>query len=169
MARRVDPVELARALIRRPSVTPADAGALDVLQAAAAGLGFRCHRLPFAAPGTADVDNLYARAGDGGRVFAFAGHTDVVPVGDEAAWENDPFGGQIIDGVLHGAGVIHDQRFELKTVESFDRIVETKVGGALTLLRHLRPGVRWVVLFGSVSGRFGNPGQTDYAAEIEMA
>jgi NAD(P)-dependent dehydrogenase (short-subunit alcohol dehydrogenase family) len=74
-----------------------------------------------------------------------------------------------IDGVLHGAGVIHDQRFELKPVESFDRIFETKVGGALTLLRHLRPsGLRWVVLFGSVSGRFGNPGQTDYAAANEV-
>ncbi|MGE3190257.1 MAG: SDR family NAD(P)-dependent oxidoreductase, partial [Vicinamibacterales bacterium] len=74
-----------------------------------------------------------------------------------------------IDGVLHGAGVIHDQRFELKTLDSFDRIVETKVGGALTLLRHLRPaGLKWVVLFGSVSGRFGNPGQTDYAAANEV-
>ncbi|MGE3276993.1 MAG: SDR family NAD(P)-dependent oxidoreductase [Vicinamibacterales bacterium] len=74
-----------------------------------------------------------------------------------------------IDGVLHGAGVIHDQRFELKTLASFDRIFETKVGGALTLLRHLRPeGLRWVVLFGSVSGRFGNPGQTDYAAANEV-
>ena len=104
MARRVDPVELARALIRRPSVTPADAGALDVLQAAAAGLGFRCHRLPFAAPGTADVDNLYARAGDGGRVFAFAGHTDVVPVGETRGWTVDPFGAELVDGVLYGRG-----------------------------------------------------------------
>jgi acyl transferase domain-containing protein/NAD(P)H-dependent flavin oxidoreductase YrpB (nitropropane dioxygenase family)/NAD(P)-dependent dehydrogenase (short-subunit alcohol dehydrogenase family) len=96
-----------------------------------------------------------------------------VDVGDDAA-----FGAAIdgiyrkygrIDAVLHGAGAIRDQRFELKTVDDFDHVFRAKVGGALTLSRHLRAeGLRWVVLFGSVSGRFGNPGQTDYAAANEV-
>jgi len=101
---RVDPLALSRALIRCPSVTPTDAGALDVLQAALEGLGFVCTRLPFSEPGTADVDNLYARIGGRLPNFCFAGHTDVVPVGDEAAWTCDPFGGEIRDGRLCGRG-----------------------------------------------------------------
>jgi succinyl-diaminopimelate desuccinylase len=100
----IDPVALAQALIRCPSVTPADAGALDVLEAALAGLGFACHRLPFSAPGTPDVDNLYARWGEGGPHFCFAGHTDVVPPGDRAGWSIDPFAGTIVDGQLYGRG-----------------------------------------------------------------
>lgn len=101
---RIDPLDLARALIRRPSVTPTDAGALDVLQTTLEGLGFVCHRLVFSEPGTADVDNLYARFGDGRPNFCFAGHTDVVPVGDAAAWQVDPFAGELIDGALWGRG-----------------------------------------------------------------
>jgi succinyl-diaminopimelate desuccinylase len=101
---RVDPLALSRALISCPSVTPTDAGALDVLQAALEGLGFVCTRLPFSEPGTADVDNLYARIGDRPPNFCFAGHTDVVPVGDGAAWTCDPFGGEIHDGRLYGRG-----------------------------------------------------------------
>jgi|CXWL01.1.fsa_nt_gi acyl transferase domain-containing protein/NAD(P)H-dependent flavin oxidoreductase YrpB (nitropropane dioxygenase family)/NAD(P)-dependent dehydrogenase (short-subunit alcohol dehydrogenase family) len=74
-----------------------------------------------------------------------------------------------IDAVLHGAGAIHDQRFELKSAEAFERMFGAKVGAVYTLARHLRPeGLRWVVLFGSVAGRFGNPGQTDYAAANEV-
>lgn len=104
MVESIDPLALSRALIRCPSVTPADAGALDVLQAALEGLDFACTRLPFSEPGTADVDNLYARIGDRSPNFCFAGHTDVVPVGDEAAWSSDPFGGEIRDGRLYGRG-----------------------------------------------------------------
>jgi succinyl-diaminopimelate desuccinylase len=100
----LDPVALARALIVRPSVTPADAGALDVLQQALEALGFACWRLPFQAPGTPDIDNLYARLGTGGRHLCFAGHTDVVPVGDATAWTVDPFGGVIEGGRLFGRG-----------------------------------------------------------------
>ena len=100
----VDPVELAAALIRRPSVTPADAGALDVLQDALERLGFVCHRLPFAEEGAEEVDNLYARRGTRGRNFCFAGHTDVVPPGDVAAWSVDPFEAVVRDGVLIGRG-----------------------------------------------------------------
>ncbi|MEZ5666174.1 MAG: succinyl-diaminopimelate desuccinylase [Alphaproteobacteria bacterium] len=99
-----DPVALASALIRCPSVTPADAGALDVLQRALQGLGFRCHRLPFSAAGTPDVDNLYAVIGEGRPNFCFAGHTDVVPPGAPADWAVDPFAGAVRDGLLHGRG-----------------------------------------------------------------
>jgi len=100
----IDPIALAQDLIRCPSVTPADAGALDVLQKALEGMGFACTRLPFQDPGTDRVDNLYARLGMAGPNFCFAGHTDVVPVGDAAAWSVDPFGGEIIDGKLFGRG-----------------------------------------------------------------
>ena len=98
------PLALARALIRCESVTPADGGALDVLEAALAALGFTCHRLPFEEPGTAPVDNLYARRGAAAPNFCFAGHTDVVPVGERAGWSRDPFAAQVEDGVLYGRG-----------------------------------------------------------------
>lgn len=101
---RIDPVALARALIRRPSVTPEDAGALDVLCAPLGDLGFTCHRLRFEAPGTAPVDNLYARLGTDAPNLCFAGHTDVVPVGDLQAWSCDPFAAEVRDGVLYGRG-----------------------------------------------------------------
>ena len=99
-----DPLALARALIRCPSVTPRDAGALDVLQAALEGLGFTCHRLLFSSDGTADIDNLYARLGTAEPHFCFAGHTDVVPVGNPAAWTVDPFGAEVENGTLYGRG-----------------------------------------------------------------
>jgi len=101
---RIDALELAQALIRCPSVTPADAGALDVLESALKRLGFVCHRLPFEEDGTPRVDNLYARLGTRGPNFCFAGHTDVVPVGDEASWTVDPFGAEVINNTLYGRG-----------------------------------------------------------------
>ncbi len=85
-------------------MTPADAGALDVLQSAAEGLEFACHRLTFSEAGTDDVDNLYARLGTGAPNFCFAGHTDVVPPGDAESWSSDPFGAVVADGVLYGRG-----------------------------------------------------------------
>ncbi|MPY70350.1 MAG: succinyl-diaminopimelate desuccinylase [Alphaproteobacteria bacterium] len=99
-----DAVALARALIRCPSVTPADAGALDTLQEALGGLGFACHRMTFSETGTPDIDNLYARIGTNGPNLCFAGHTDVVPVGDAQGWTVDPFAAEVIDGVLYGRG-----------------------------------------------------------------
>ncbi len=95
----IDPLETARALIRRPSVTPADEGALDVLEGTLAGLGFACRRLKFE-----DVDNLFARVGDSGPHLCFAGHTDVVPPGDESAWALPPFAAEVEDGKLWGRG-----------------------------------------------------------------
>jgi succinyl-diaminopimelate desuccinylase len=93
-----DALALAQALIRRASVTPADAGAQDVLAAALGRLGFAVHRLRFGV-----VENLFARIGTAGPHFCFAGHTDVVPPGD-GAWRADPFGGEVRDGVLYGRG-----------------------------------------------------------------
>lgn len=97
-----DPLQLARDLIRCPSVTPEDAGALDVLETALSTLGFECHRLRFEEPGTEPVHNLYARLGDSGPNFCFAGHTDVVPVGQ--GWTTDPFSADVIDDHLYGRG-----------------------------------------------------------------
>lgn len=96
-----DPEALAAALIRRPSVTPRDAGAQDVLAEALAGLGFAVTRLRFG-----EIDNLYARIGAGGPHFAFAGHTDVVPPGSAAAWSCDPFAAATRDGQLYGRGAV---------------------------------------------------------------
>ncbi len=95
----IDPVALTQALIRRPSVTPADAGAMDVVEQALAGLGFACRRMKFG-----QIENLYARRGGARPNLCFAGHTDVVPVGDAAAWRVDPFEARIEDGVLIGRG-----------------------------------------------------------------
>jgi succinyl-diaminopimelate desuccinylase len=85
-------------------VTPHNGGALDVLQLALEGLGFVCHRLKFSDTDTPDVDNLYARLGDTSPNFCFAGHTDVVPLGNLDSWSVDPFGGEIINNVLYGRG-----------------------------------------------------------------
>ncbi len=100
----IDPVALARDLIRCQSVTPEDGGALGVLEAALKPLGFACHRLPFSEPGTAEVQNLCAVIGEGGPHFCLAGHTDVVPPGDLKGWTVDPFGGEVIGGFLYGRG-----------------------------------------------------------------
>jgi succinyl-diaminopimelate desuccinylase len=96
---RLDPLPLARALVACPSVTPADAGALDVLTAALEPLGFHCRRMPFG-----EVDNLFASRGGGAPHVLFAGHTDVVPTGDPARWSVDPFAGAVRDGRLIARG-----------------------------------------------------------------
>lgn len=101
-----DALSIARDLIRCPSVTPEDAGALGVLEKALTEAGFTCHRITFSEPGTADVDNLYARIGSEGPHITFAGHTDVVPPGDESAWSVGAFSGEVRDGVLHGRGAV---------------------------------------------------------------
>lgn len=100
----IDPVALAQALIRCPSVTPEDHGALDALQNALAPLGFSFHRLRFEDAKSPAVDNLYARIGTGAPHFCFAGHTDVVPVGERNSWRHDPFGAVIENGFLYGRG-----------------------------------------------------------------
>ncbi len=97
-------IALTQALMRCASVTPKDAGALDVLQKNLEETGFACHRLIFSDEGTPDVENLYARFGTEGPNFCFAGHTDVVPIGDADAWSVDPFNGTIRDGMIYGRG-----------------------------------------------------------------
>src|SRR6478609_2249068 len=102
----IDALAIAQALLRCPSVTPADAGALGVLEDILKPNGFETHRVTFSEPGTADIDNLYARIGDSAPHISFAGHTDVVPAGDEAAWSLGAFSGEVKDGFLYGRGAV---------------------------------------------------------------
>jgi succinyl-diaminopimelate desuccinylase len=102
----IDPVENLAALVRCPSVTPAEGGALSALEAMLVPLGFAVERPVFRADGTPDVENLYARRGADGPHLMFAGHTDVVPAGDEAAWSAPPFGALVRDGFLYGRGAV---------------------------------------------------------------
>lgn len=100
----LNPVILAQELIRCPSITPIDAGVLGLLEEKLKSLGFECHRKNFEESGTPSVDNLWAKWGSGAPHFCFAGHTDVVPVGDLAKWTHDPFAAVIEEGVLWGRG-----------------------------------------------------------------
>jgi succinyl-diaminopimelate desuccinylase len=99
-----DPLQLAQALIRCPSVTPVEGGALTLLESVLQPAGFTCHRLVMTEPGTPDVENLYARLGSGKPHLCFAGHTDVVPVGEEKRWSRPPFGAEVAGGMLYGRG-----------------------------------------------------------------
>jgi succinyl-diaminopimelate desuccinylase len=101
-----DPVAIARDLLRCPSVTPAEGGALRFLETLLKGAGFTVHRMTFSEPGTADVENLYARIGTAAPHLMFAGHTDVVPPGDPKSWSHPPFAADIADGVLYGRGAV---------------------------------------------------------------
>ena len=101
-----DPVAIARDLIRCRSVTPEEGGALAYLHDVLAKAGFAVHRMTFAEPGTAPIENLYARIGTEKPNLMFAGHTDVVPPGDEAAWRHAPFAGEIAGGSLYGRGAV---------------------------------------------------------------
>jgi succinyl-diaminopimelate desuccinylase len=102
----VDPARNLANLIRCPSVTPAEAGALGALQAMLEPLGFATDRPVFSEAGTPDVENLYARLGKQGPHLMFAGHTDVVPPGDEASWNHPPFAAEIANGRLYGRGAV---------------------------------------------------------------
>lgn len=95
----IDAINLTKELIRRPSVTPADAGAMDIVEQTLSGLGFACRRMRFG-----EIENLYARYGTESPNLCFAGHTDVVPVGDPAAWSQGAFDAAVVDGVLIGRG-----------------------------------------------------------------
>ncbi len=99
-----DALAHAQNLIRCRSVTPDEGGALSYMEQVLTSAGFTCYRLPFSEEGRASVDNLYARIGDTGPHVCFAGHTDVVPPGDEAAWTHPPFAAEVHDGVLFGRG-----------------------------------------------------------------
>ncbi|WP_440980849.1 succinyl-diaminopimelate desuccinylase [Shinella sumterensis] len=101
-----DPIANLATLIRCPSVTPAEGGALTALAAMLEPLGFTVERMVAREPGMPDIENLYARIGADGPHLMFAGHTDVVPVGDEAAWTHDPFGAEIAGGEMFGRGAV---------------------------------------------------------------
>jgi succinyl-diaminopimelate desuccinylase len=101
-----DPVAISRDLIRCRSVTPDDGGAIAYLQNTLATAGFAVHRATFAEPGTAPIENLYARIGTEQPNLVFAGHTDVVPPGNEAAWRQPPFGGEVAGGKIYGRGAV---------------------------------------------------------------
>lgn len=137
MSNALDPIELSQELIRCPSVTPTDGGVLAVVEKNLKAIGFDCHQLTFSAEGTPDVTNLYARFGSGEPNFCFAGHTDVVPVGDEGGWEIPPFEGRIEGDRLYGRGasdmktavaafIAAAQRFLAEQGDSF--------GGSISLL-----------------------------------
>jgi len=124
-----DPLELSLGLIRCPSVTPTEGGALDFLEEILAGLGFDCHRLVFSDDGTPDVDNLYARIGADGPNFCFAGHTDVVPPGDLGDWTSDPFDPQVRDGRLYGRGAADMKCAIAAMVAASARFLAARDGG----------------------------------------
>jgi len=104
MATAIDPVDLTRRLIACPSVTPADAGAQNVLAGVLEGLGFTVHRFVDGVAPDGPVHNLFATRGAGSPHFAFAGHSDVVPAG--GGWATDPFAGVVHGGLLYGRGAI---------------------------------------------------------------
>lgn len=134
-----DPVVLAQKLIRCPSVTPADAGALAVLEDALGALDFTCRRLSFGVPGCtgpdARVDNLYARIGTARPNFCFAGHTDVVPTGSAGAWDEDPFAGLAENGILYGRGASDMKGSIAAFVAACTRfLARTPVYGSISLI-----------------------------------
>jgi succinyl-diaminopimelate desuccinylase len=130
-----DPVALAQALIHCESVTPAEAGALTLLEGVLVAAGFECHRVVFSEPGFADVDNLYARLGTSGPNLCFAGHTDVVPPGDLNSWTFPPFAAEIHDGVLYGRGAV-DMKGEVACfIAAAQRyLAESHLPGSISLL-----------------------------------
>ena len=125
-----DPVELTRALIRCPSITPEEGGALSLLEQVLGALGFACHRLRFEEEGTPAVENLYARLGTEGRNLCYAGHTDVVPVGDRKGWSVDPFAAEIRDGQLIGRGAVDMKGSIAAFIAALARHLEVSGGGA---------------------------------------
>jgi succinyl-diaminopimelate desuccinylase len=101
-----DPIAIARDLIRCPSVTPAEGGALALIEGLLKGAGFDVHRVTFEERGTDPIENLYARIGTAAPHLMLAGHTDVVPPGDETKWTHPPFASDIAEGVLYGRGAV---------------------------------------------------------------
>ena len=126
-------VDLAARLIRCESVTPAEGGALSLLAKELGSLGFECTRLPFG-EGSARIENLFARRGHGAPHFAFAGHTDVVPVGDASAWRHAPFSGALEDGKLFGRGAADMKGGIAAFVGAVRQFVECHPDGSISLI-----------------------------------
>ena len=126
-------VDLAARLIRCESVTPAEGGTLSLLAQELSSLGFECTRLPFG-EGYARIENLFARRGHGAPHFAFAGHTDVVPVGDASAWRHAPFSGVLEDGKLFGRGAADMKGGIAAFVGAIRQFVECHPDGSISLI-----------------------------------
>jgi len=132
-----DPIALARDLLRCPSVTPAEGGALTLIERVLKGAGFRVNRMTFAEPGTDPIENLYARIGSEAPHLMLAGHTDVVPPGDETKWTHPPFAAEIADGVLYGRGAVDMKgAIACKIAAALDYVATTggKLKGSLSFL-----------------------------------
>ena len=130
-----DPVQLTQALVHCPSVTPVEGGALTLLQNLLESHGFEVHRMTMREEGTPDVENLYARYGRQGPNLCFAGHTDVVPPGDEASWSHPPFSGEIVNGMMYGRGTVDMKGGIACFVAAALRVIEHRgVRGAISLL-----------------------------------
>jgi succinyl-diaminopimelate desuccinylase len=130
----LDPIKFTQKLIRCPSVTPQDAGVLKILQDALEQIGFTVYRQTFDEDGEPSVENLYARYGTASPNFCFAGHLDVVPVGDAAAWKYDPFGAEIHDGLLYGRGAEDMKGAIACFVAAAERVIAKGINGSLSLL-----------------------------------
>jgi succinyl-diaminopimelate desuccinylase len=132
-----DTVELTRALVRCESVTPREAGALQLLERTLGAIGFRCERMDFTQSGIDDVANLYARIGSGGKHFCFAGHSDVVPVGDLSSWTIGPFSAELSAGYLFGRGAADMKGAIAAFTEAASRFLAKRgrdFGGSISLL-----------------------------------
>ena len=130
-----DPVSLTQALVHCPSVTPEEGGALALLHNLLESHGFEVHRMTMRDQGTPDVENLYARYGRQGPNLCFAGHTDVVPPGDEASWTHPPFSADIVDGVMYGRGTVDMKGGIACFVAAALRVIEHRgVRGSISLL-----------------------------------
>src|SRR5215510_1687836 len=121
----LDTVELTRELIARPSVTPEDAGCLDLIAGLLAPLCFRCERID-----ANGVSNLWARRGEGGPVVCFAGHTDVVPTGPLEHWLSNPFEPTVREGMLYGRGAADMKSSIAAFVTAIANFVSTHPGHA---------------------------------------
>lgn len=131
-----DPTQTLAALIRCPSVTPREGGALTALAGMLAELGFANDRVTFCDEDTPDVENLYSRLGSKGPHLMFAGHTDVVPVGDAGAWSQDPFAAAIVDGQMYGRGAVDMKGGIACFVSAIARLIERRGApqGSVSLL-----------------------------------
>lgn len=130
----IDPVKLSQDLMRCKSVTPLEAGTLAVLEGALNPLGFKCTRHTFEGHNSPAVENLVATYGDSGPHFAFAGHVDVVPVGDAAAWTHDPFAAGIVNDILYGRGASDMKTGIAAFVAAAARMVGDRFSGRISLL-----------------------------------
>ncbi len=137
MPDQINAIELSRSLIKCSSVTPEDGGTQKTLEKVLTDLGFSCHSKTFTDKNTPDIKNLYARFGNSGPNFCFAGHTDVVPVGDAESWTKDPFGGEVVNGNLYGRGASDMKTAIACFVEATSHFIKTygaDFGGSISLL-----------------------------------